>query len=210
MSRSLVSSSRQSPSPAPVLPVSPLSALPSSRSYELNCCASRASSASVTGSYDQDVLSNASMRTSPATSDRLTTRTKPWRYGSAADGNSGARCIPPDAWAGVVDKFVRWPVGLETRLITSTRDEDSISTRHLPSPSPSAPSSPGAIPDSSSAAEYVLAWPGGISILTADPGVEPASSVPRMVTAIVSAPGLTSRSRPLWLMLLPGLKVAMR
>ena len=151
------------------------------------------------------------MRTSPATSERLTTRAKPCRpYASDTGGSRCTRCTPPDSCAGTVERFVRWPVGLDSRLITHTGTEVSISSRHLPTPSPSDPSRPTATPDSSSADVIVLASPGATSSVTPAPGNTPASSVPRMVTAAGSSPGLTNRSQLSWLALLAGLKVATR
>ena len=153
MSSSVVSSRRQSPSPAPVLPVSPLPELPYSRSSELKWRVCRAPRARVNASYVRAVPSNASMRPSPAASERLTTRAKPCRpYGSDVGGNSGTRCTPPERRAGTADRFVRWPVGLAIRLITRIALEDSMASLHLPAPSPIPPSRPGADPDSSSAA----------------------------------------------------------
>ena len=74
----------------------PLPALPSSRSSELMCFVSPTPMASVTGPARSPVSSQASMRTSPSSSERLMTRTKPWYPFSpvqrAAAGNSPTRC----------------------------------------------------------------------------------------------------------------------
>ena len=91
-----MNSSRQSPSPAPMPSDRPLSALPASRSSELKCFVSPTPMASVTEPACSPVPSQASMRTSPSSSERLMTRTKPWYPFSpvqrAADGNRPTRC----------------------------------------------------------------------------------------------------------------------
>ena len=144
MSRSLASSRRQSPSPAPVLPVSPLPALPSSRSSELKCFVSFAPMASVRVSYSA-VRVVERRRWSPrrTSSAWLTTRRNPWRpFASDADGNSGTECSPSVSLSGAADRFVRCPVGLDSRLIATMSCSDRAVSRHLPEPSPIDPVSP--------------------------------------------------------------------
>ena len=110
---------------------------------------------------------------------------------------------------GAVDRLVRYPIGSDSRLITTSGCEDSTVSRHLPSPSPSDPSSPSS-PDSSSAAVYVRDAPAGMVVVTSLPGDSPRSSTPAMETSAASSPGLTRRSRLTWLALPPGLKNATR
>ena len=56
------------------------------------------------------------MRTSPACEESLITRTKPCSIGSELDGNSGTEWTPFVSLSGTADRFVRCPVGLDSRL----------------------------------------------------------------------------------------------
>ena len=154
------------------------------------------------------------MRTSPPSdSVRLTTRTKPWRpSASDAEGNNATPCVvtpssPDPALSGTVDRLVRCPVGLYNRLITSMGCFDVTSSRHLPSPVPSAPLTPCASPDSNSLAPSVRDAPSASVSSTAPCDDFPSSSIPSMRTSVSSAPGLTTRSRLTCLSFRPGLNV---
>ena len=209
MSRSLDSSRRQSPWPAPVLPDSPFAALPPSSSSELKCSVSLASRDSVSDPKSRSVSSNACTVTSPASAERLMTRTKPCRpSGSEAAGNSGTPCMPASTLPGAVDRFVRCPVGSCSRLMTITGRSDATRSAHLPVPSPRAPWSPA--PDSSTSAAKVRAPPAGTETRTSLPGDAPRSSMAVIVTAAACSPAFTSRSRLTCSMLLPGLKISTR
>ena len=119
---------------------------------------------------------------------------------------SSAVSAPPP---GAVDRFVRCPVGLDSRLITATGASDSTASDHLPVPSPSAPAKPSP-PVSSSCAVSVRDDPAGTVSATTLPGDAPASSVPATATSAGSVPAFTMRSRLRWLALLPGLNTATR
>ena len=152
----------------------------------------------------------AAIDTSPARSERFATRTKPCRpCASDADGNSGTPCTPSDSLSGAVDRFVRCPVGLDSRLMTASGASDSTASDHLPAPSPSDPDSPGAAPVSSSDAVYVRDAPAAISTDTSPPAA-PRSSVPDTTAVAVTAPRFARRSRLSWFRLLPGLNTATR
>ena len=110
-------------------------------------------------------------------------------------------------FAGEADRLTRCPMGLETRLITSSGRGEVTTSRHLPCPAPSAPASPGA-PDSSSCALRVRAAPGDSSRRTV-PGAEaPVSSMASTRTSAGCDPGLTSRRRLAWVTSCPGLNKA--
>ena len=81
---------------------------------------------------------------------------------------------------GAVDRSVRCPVGLCSRLITTMSSSASTRSRHLPMPSPSAPSR--FAPDSRSDAVNVTDSPAGIVRVTPVPGDSPASSTPEIAT----------------------------
>ena len=156
------------------------------------------------------------MRTALASPERLTTRTKPWRpNASEAEGNSGTECVAPvpsssdPVWSGTVDRFVKCPVGLHSRLITSMGCAAITRSRHLPLPVPNAPVNPSP-PDSSSRAVSVRAVPGASVNATGPCDDAPSSSIPSMRTSAGSAPGLTTRRRLAWLTLRPGLNVTTR
>ena len=211
MSRPLESSSRQWPSPAPVCPDRPFPGLPRSRSPELKCTVSSTPSVRVSGPRAIPFSSNARIETSPARPERLTTRTNPCRrFGSDTAGNSGTACEPAPPPSGAVDRFVRCPARLDSRLIATTGRSDSTTSRHFPEPSPIEPDRPSAAPDSNSAAVYVRDPPAGTVALAPTPGDAPSSSTPAIDTSAASPPGFASRSRLTRLRLLPGLKIATR
>ena len=138
------------------------------------------------------------------------TRTNPCRpRASDAAGRYCTKWALPASFPGAVDRLVRYPVGSDSRLIATSGCADSTVSRHLPAPSPSAPSSPSP-PDSSAAAVNVRDAPAGMVVVTSLPGDSPRSSTPTMETTAASSPGLTSRSRLTWLSLLPGLKKTTR
>ena len=194
--------------------ISPLSGLPSSKSPELKCTVSCASMSSVTGPWGTPSSSNASTDTSPDTPERLMMRTNPWDLSwlsvAAKSGTSWSPVAFPSPASGSVERFVRCPVGLDSRLITSTGASAVTTNCHFPRPSSSIPASPSPSPDSSSFAVTVRDAPDGTSSSTAVPGVSPSSSMPSMVTAAVSSPRLMMRRRLTWLTLLAGLKMATR
>ena len=143
-------------------------------------------------------------------------RAKPWRpRASPADGNRPMRCVvvvpssPVSVLRGTVDRLVRCPVGVESTLITPMGCSELTVSRHLPSPSPSAPPlNPS--PDSRSLALTVRDASPPSESSTTVPGESPLSSTPSMRTSAVSLPGLTSRRLLAWLALLPGLNVTTR
>ena len=208
-SSSPANSRRQSPSPGPTPPDSPLAALPRSRSAELKCAVSPASSASVTGPCSAPASSNAAMRTSPASAERLNTRAKPCGPDGSAAGNSGTVCTSSNRCGDAVDRFVRCPAGLSSRFITATRRSDSTVSRHLPRPSPRLPSKPSP-PASNRFDVKVRTAPGATLAVTPPPGESPSSSTPVIATAAVSAVGLKMCSRLTCAALLPGLKIGTR
>ena len=115
--------------------------------------------------------------------------------------------------SGAVDRLVRCPVGLASRLITWMGRSDFTTRRHLPVPTPSAParsrrSSPLASSDSSSRALTMRAPCAGTGKRTAVPGDSPLPSMPSMLTSAASGPRLMTRRRLTWLTLRPGLKMA--
>ena len=102
-------------------------------------------------------------------------------------GARGHRARPPQREAGgAVERLVRCPSRLRIRLITASGRSDSTLSRHLPAPSPSAPSRPSASPDSSSGAHSLRNAPAGSVSVTASTPARPASSVPVMVTSAAS------------------------
>ena len=125
MSSSLDSSRRQSPRPAPTPPDRPLAALPRSRSVELKCRVSPAPTASV-NSPRRPSASPAPMRTSPASGDRLATRTKPSRRSSDAGGMSSTMRSVRVTWWG------------SRSTVSATASLSSSRSPLSPSPSPSA------------------------------------------------------------------------
>ena len=150
------------------------------------------------------------MRTSPASVQWLMTRTNPCRpRASDAAGRYCTKWALPASFPGAVDRLVRYPAGSDSRLITTSGCADSTVSRHLPSPSPSAPWSPSP-PDSSAAAVNVRDAPEAMVVVTSLPGDSPRSSTPTMETSAASSPGFTRRSRLTWLSLLPGLKKTTR
>ena len=91
-SSAVESSKRQAPCPSPTLPLNPLRGSPISKSVELKWRVCPAASDSVTGPARAPASSTAWRVTSPATSERLTTRAKPSRKSrSAAERNNGTR-----------------------------------------------------------------------------------------------------------------------
>ena len=198
----------------PMPSINPLSGLPPSRSPELKCTVSFAPTSSVTGPYATPASSNASTDTSPTSPERLMMRTNPWYpFGLSAAANSGTSCSPaasPSPASGSVERFVRCPVGLDSRLITSMGWSDVTTNCHFPCPSSSIPASPSPSPDSSSSDVTIRDAPDGTSSSTSVPGVSPSSSMPSMVTDAVSSPRLMMRRRLTWLTLLAGLKMATR
>ena len=100
-------------------------------------------------------------------------------------------------------------VGLTSRLITMIDRLASMVRRHLPTPSPSVPSRPGA-PVSSSSVQIVHDAPAGMETRTAPPGDVPKSSTPVTATSASDLPGLINCSRLCCSRLLPGLKMATR
>ena len=104
-----------------------------------------------------------------------------------------------------VERFVRCPVGLDNRLITSMGRFAATDKRHFPLPVPSAPLSPRPCPDSSSRASSVRERPPGSVNSTPSPGDAPASSTASMRTRAFADPGFTTRNRLTWFRLPPGL-----
>ena len=97
--------------------------------------------------------------------------------------------------SGAVERFVRCPLGLESRLITWSDPSDDTSNCHLPDPAPSAPLSPSPYPLSSSRAVNVREAPAGTEKLTVPVDDSPLLSIPSTVTSAGSPPGLMTRSR---------------
>ena len=111
----------------------------------------------------------------------------------------------PAPRAGAVERFVTCPVTLDSRLMAFTGRPDVNVNCHLPAPSPSAPSNPLS-PDSSCCADSVLDDRAGNCTWTLPRESFPLSSTPCTVTVAAASRGLTSRSRLLRPVLLPGLK----
>ena len=110
-----------------------------------------------------------------------------------------------------VDRFVRWPVGLDSRLMATMEPSASRVSRHLPTPSPMEPSSPSTPPASRSAAEKATEEPAGTTAFAPPPGALPPSSTPAMETvAGVPESRLMIRRRLRCRQLLAGLNVAIR
>ena len=88
---------RQFPSPSPTPSAIPLAALPRSKSSELKWMVCRASRESVIVPRTVPESSMASTVSSPAASERLTTRTNPWCCASSAAASNGTEWVA-DAW----------------------------------------------------------------------------------------------------------------
>ena len=111
-----------------------------------------------------------------------------------ANGATAPVSGPPRSSAGaaVGRGRQRCPVGLARRLITINSSSLATSWRHLPVPSPRAPSSPSP-PVSSPDGITVREAPTG-TVSRTGPAALPASPVPVMATGASAAPRFTSRS----------------
>ena len=201
-------SSRQSPLPGPTPPDSPLAEFPRSKSVELKCAVRPAPRDNVIGPRATPASSNAVSRT-VAAAPRLIRRAKPW-LGRDAAGNRGTwRTWALDSVAGgAVDRFAMCPVGFASKLNTRSGLFAATVRRHLPAPAPKRPSS-RSCPPSKCCAVKVYAARGG-TVARAGPALRPVSSTPRMVTCAGVSPELIKRNRLCWLLLVAGLKNAMR
>ena len=103
------SASRHAPAVGEPMPAAnPFMALPSSKSLELKCAAAPAPTVSRTGPKRTPASSTASIHTSPSTSERFSTRTKPTRPdGSAAAGKNGTN-RPASTRTPAVRNAGRW------------------------------------------------------------------------------------------------------
>ena len=165
------SSSRQSPTPSPTPPDSPFASLPRSKSFELKCVVRPAPMAKVMGERAVPVSSKATMRTAPA-GPRLTRRRKPWLALDAAGKNGTWWTVDSrSAGGGAVERLAMWPVGLASKLKARSCPLAATVRRHLPAPSPSAPTRDAA-PVSRSCAVNVRVARGG-SVVRTGPALPP-------------------------------------
>ena len=143
MSSVLVSARRQSPSPEPVAPSSPFPGLPPSRSSEFEVLRLVGTDGEPhrIGLHPRVVPRVDAHRARPggAVDHPYEALAPLW---VEAEGNSGTACVavmpssPDPVWSGTEDRFVRCPVGLRSRLITSMGCAAVTSSRHLPLPLP--------------------------------------------------------------------------
>jgi hypothetical protein len=175
--------------------------------------------ASVTGPWRTPASSHASMRTSPDSPVRLMMRAKPWYppcNQRAADGKNATACVtlaPSPAvsvCAGAVDRLVRCPERVESRLITSTGASALTTSCHLPCPVPSDPLRPSPSPDSNCCALSIREAPAASESSTVPSDDAPVASMPSMRTSAPCVPALTTRSQLTRLRLRPGLKMTTR
>ena len=147
--------------------------------------------------------SNASMRTSPSSPDRLMTRTNPCtppRMKRAAEGKKGTPCVVLSCSPAAINR--------KRRDIGEVTGRTCEKAHHLYGNGRGQPQSPlsrshrqarrSALPllrTRARAPSHARAAPPGSDSTTGSPGVTPRSSVPSTVTEAVSAPRLMRRRR---------------